>query len=257
MVLSRRQTKTLLLGVFAAIMLTVISSCSENLASSGAQPNSTTPSHGVPRTLTVTGVGKVDIVPNHAILSVSTSCIAKTNSAAREECAIAMTAVFKELSETGIPATNIKTTNFRISEKTAWKDGKSERIGFEVTNSLLVRFDDFSIISGLIDRLVTVGGDALRINSFHYSADDLDEHELAAYKKAVEQAQIKAESLSRSSGVYLGDILTINTVGQTAAPSLRTGAAIMEAGDMGNVDTPLTPGVQTISKTVVIVWEIE
>ena len=54
-----------------------------------------------------------------------------------------------------------------------------------------------------------------------------------------------------------GEILSINTGAQSATPILRTGVAMMEAADMGSAGTPLTPGVQTISKTVVIVWEIE
>mgnify|MGYP001270567183 CR=1 FL=1 len=109
--------------------------------------------------------------PDHAILSVSTSCVATTSSAARDECAIAMTAIFDELAKKRVPQENVKTTNFRIFEKTVWRDGGSERIGFEVSNSLSVRLDDFGIISELLDRLVTVAGDTIRINGFRYGAD--------------------------------------------------------------------------------------
>ena len=250
-------TKALLLSILAVITFTILASCSDNPSLNSAELNNPTQSDSGIRTLAVTGVGEIEITPNHAILSLSTSCTAKTSSIAREECAVSMTAIFDELARRGTPPKNIKTTGFRISEKTAWKDGRSERIGFEISNSISVRLDDFSIISELLDSLVKVAGDTLRINGFRYDADGQDEQALTAYTKAVEEAKTKAESLSRSAGVDLGDILTINTGGQAVTPSLRTGVAMMEAGDMVGTETPLTPGVQTISKTVVIVWEIE
>ena len=250
-------TKALLLSVLAVITFTILVSCSDNPSLSSAELSNPTQSDRGIRTLAVTGVGEIEITPDHAILSVSTSCVATTSSAARDECAVAMTAIFDELAKKEVPQKNIKTTNFRISEKTVWRDGRSERIGFEVSNSLSVRLDDFGIISELLDKLVRVAGDTIRINGFRYDAERHNEHALAAYTKAIEQAKAKAESLSLSSGVSLGDILSINTGSQTATPILRTGVAMMEAADVGNAETPLTPGVQTISKTVVIVWEIE
>ncbi|MBK32447.1 MAG: hypothetical protein CL771_02230 [Chloroflexi bacterium] len=250
-------TRALLLSVLAAITFTILTSCSDNPSRGNAELNNLTQNHSGLRTLAVTGVGEIEIAPDHAILSVSTSCVAKTSSAARDECAVAMTAIFNELAQKEVPQENIKTTNFRISEKTIWKDGRSERIGFEVSNSLSVRLDDFGIISELLDRLVTVAGDTIRINGFRYGADRQNEHALTAYTRAIEHAKAKAKSLSLSSAVSLGDILSINTGGQTATPILRTGVAMLEAADMGSAETPLTPGVQTISKTVVIVWEIE
>ena len=250
-------TKALLLSILAVLTFTILGSCSNNPSLSSAELSNSSQNHSGIRTLAVTGVGEIEIAPDHAILSVSTSCVAKTSSAARDECAVTMTAIFNELAKREVPQENIKTTNFRISEKTVWKDGRSERIGFEVSNSLSVRLDDFSIISELLDKLVGVAGDTIRINGFRYDADRQNEHALTAYSKAIEQAKAKAESLSLSSGVSLGDILSINTGAQTATPLLKTGVAMMEAADMGSAETPLTPGVQTISKTVVIVWEIE
>ena len=254
-----RQTniKALLLSVLAVITFTILASCSDNPSLNSAELNNPTQSDSGIRTLAVTGVGEIEIAPDHAILSVSTSCVATTSSAARDECAIAMTAIFDELAKKRVPQENVKTTNFRIFEKTVWRDGRSERIGFEVSNSLSVRLDDFDIIPELLDKLVRVAGDSIRINGFRYDVDRQNEHALTAYSKAIEQAKAKAESLSLSSGVSLGDILSINTGAQTATPLLKTGVAMMEAADMGSAETPLTPGVQTISKTVVIVWEIE
>ena len=163
-----RQTniKALLLSVLAVITFTILASCSDNPSLNSVELNNPTQSDSGIRTLAVTGVGEIEIAPDHAILSVSTSCVATTSSAARDECAIAMTAIFDELAKKRVPQENIKTTNFRISEKTVWRDGRSERIGFEVSNSISVRLDDFGIIPELLDKLVTVAGDTIRINSF-------------------------------------------------------------------------------------------
>ena len=172
--------KALLLSILAVITLTVLASCSDNPSLNSAELKNPTKSDSGTRTLAVTGVGEIEIAPDHAILSVSTSCVATTSSAARDECAIAMTAIFDELAKKRVPQENVKTTNFRIFEKTVWRDGRSERIGFEVSNSLSVRLDDFGIIPELLDKLVRVAGDSIRINGFRYDADRQNDHALTA-----------------------------------------------------------------------------
>jgi uncharacterized protein YggE len=129
-------------------------------------------------------------------------------------------------------------------------------IGFTADNSFTVRYRDLETAGGLLDGLVGVGADAVRVLGLTLEIDDPTDLLAEARADAVERAAAQAEQLAQSAGVELGDIRTITEV--RPASSREFDEALEFGRFAGDVATsvPIEGGSQEMTVQVEVVYDI-
>ena len=202
----------------------------------------------------VTGVGKVTVVPDIAILNLGVETQATTVAEAQQEAAKAMDAIMKVLSDYQVADTDIKTQYYSIQPVRSWdKDtGKEILIGYRVTDTVTVKVRKIADTGSIIDAVVAAGGDYIRINSIGFTVDNPDAYGAQAREAAMVDAKAKAKQLADQGEVKLGKPTYISESSYSAPIIYRD--QVSEAGSTPT--TPISPGEMEIQLTAQMVYSI-
>jgi hypothetical protein len=206
-----------------------------------------------PRLLTVTGEGDVKAKPDRATLSAGVLTEAKTAAAALAANNGAMNAVFGALKRLGIPDRSIQTSEISVQPQYPNDSRLPRRItGYQVSNTVTVTVDDLGRLGPVLDALVSSGANSL--GDIAFGLRDPKPLEAQAGAAAVHDAMQKADAMARAAGVNLGPIVSIGE-GAVSEP-VPLGRRMPALMAMNGGPTPVAAGVETISATVTISWEI-
>ena len=141
------------------------------------------------------------IEPDLALLNLGVESKAETVEAARAEAAAAMTNIIEVLRARNIADEDIQTRFFNISPEYTFEEvlengrlhSKQVLSGYRVTNNVIVKVRDINILGVTIDEVVQAAGDATRIQSIQFAAEDTSIAQTQAREKAVMDAFAKAE----------------------------------------------------------------
>ena len=197
------------------------------------------------RLITVTGAAKVSAAPDVATISGGVETQGATAAEALAENARAMTAVLDGLSKLGIAAADIQTTRLSLDpvfEQT--DDGRRAPtvIGYTAGNMVSVTVRATAELGAVIDAMGA--GGANRIDGIGFDIADPRALLETARENAVADARAKAETLTRSAGVELGEVLRIDEGARYDSPGpmrarLDLAAAPISAGSV-EVGTEVT-----------------
>lgn len=207
--------------------------------------------------ISVGGQGSVKVQPDLAILSLGVEAQAETVAEARDQAAEGMNGVMAALKNNGVAEKDIQTSRLNIFPVTRWneKEGKEERLGFRVTNTVVAKIRALDKVGPIIDAAVAAGGDVTRVQGISFSVEDPKPSQQQAREKAIADAQAKAEQMARLTGVKLGKPLSISESGGFFPP---VPVAFAErAGVPTAAPTPVSPGEQEVSVNVQILYEID
>lgn len=237
-----------LLGI-AALLALGASACSRDVTVQPATPIEETG-------ISVSGIGRVYVQPDVAVISIGVETTAATVAEARDAAASAGEAVRDAVTAEGVAEEDLQTQSLNIWPQYAYDEGKSPRItGFTVSTFLQVKVRDIDTSSAVLDAAVSAGGDAARVNGIQFTVDNPEEHLNQARAAAMEEARQHAETLARAAGVSLGLPRTISeSSGGSVSPPLLPGGGRDEAGGGG---VPVEPGQQELTLTVSVVFDIE
>jgi len=242
------------IGLVLILAVVGISGCSpEGTTISGGTFNLNSQQEGI----WINGTGKVQAVPDVAIISLGIESQEATVAEAQTKAAEAMDEVMKALSDAGIAEKDIQTQYFNIQRVTRWDSSKEQEtvIGFRVTNMVTAKVRDVEKAGIVIDAVVGAGGDLTRIDSISFTVDDPTEYYAEAREKAVADAQAKAEQLAEAAGVELGTPSYINESTYIPTPVYRS--AVMEDTIAGSyVETSISPGEMEITLNVQLAYNI-
>ena len=208
-------------------------------------------------TVTVGGSAQVNAPTDHAVIRLGISTRAETPSKAQTENNERTEAVMKALTETcGIAEDKIATSYFCIYTLSDWNSVTgAEKVSYQATHDLSVTVDNIDQTGAVIDACVAAGANNIENVSFESSTlkDAYDQ----ALTEAVADAKRKAELLAAASGMKLGEIVSITTVGSGGniydnTFRFETAEAEEDAGG----DTKLAPGTQSTAATVTVTWEL-
>ena len=171
----------------------------------------------------VNGVGTVVTEPDFTNLSLGVEARASTVTVARDQAAVAMTAIVAFLTSNGVAERDIRTQSFNISPQYTFRerleDGlrTNERVltGYQVTNTLSVKVRDLDQTGAILDGVVKAGGDLVRVNGISFSVDDPSPLKVQARELAVQEAMKKAQELATLAGVGLGQLVFISETSST------------------------------------------
>ena len=181
---------------------------------------------GVPRTITVVGVGQVKLVPDVAQINVGAEARAPTVSEAKAEVDRQMAAIVAALTELGIAEKDIQTSHYSIHferdrdpavmrarpEEGPLTEAAPAPIqgGYRVSNMLRVIVRDIEQAGDVLDAVVAAG--ANQVHGVTFTVSDETEWQSVAREKAMADARDRAAELAGLAGVELGEVLTVSEI---------------------------------------------
>jgi hypothetical protein len=195
------------------------------------------------RTITVTGVGSVETVPDRASYSFSVDNPAKTAAAAYAANGPASQKLVDAVRGAGVARPDIQTTATTLSPQTS-DDGQSI-VGYVASTTISALIRDLGDAGTVLD--AAVGAGATGVDGPTLTSSKQDDLYKAALARAVDQAQGKAATLAKAANVTLGDVRSAVEGGSSAMPlpsDAKTGAPALE------------PGTTTVAASVTVTYGI-
>ena len=174
--------------------------------------------YGGDQGIEVSGLGTIATSPDLALITVGVEVEDMTVVKANGRASTVMTAVLAVVRAKGVKDKDIQTRDFSIHpeydyvrSKMDGRDvGRHVLVGHRVSNSVDVKIRDLDSVGGLIDAVVDVGGDDVRIRNIRFTVEDTKSMRTRLRELAVWDAESKAEHLARLSGVNLGRLVYIS-----------------------------------------------
>jgi len=236
------KTKMILFATVAAFAL-VLSACAP-----AASPAAV-------RSISVSGSGTAYLVPDIAYIYVGVHTEKLTASEAVAENNAQTQKMIQALTDFGIDAKDIRTTNFSIWPQDKYDPMSGTPTGekvYSVDNTVFVTVRDLDKLGDLLDTVVTAGANT--VNSIQFDVANKDEALKQARADAVKNAAKQAQELADAAGVKLGDIQSIGFYDSQPYPVFdgKGGGAAVEAAAV-----PIQPGQLTFTVTVNVTYELK
>lgn len=196
------------------------------------------------RTIVVTGAGTATAVPDRASFSFGVTTTGATAKDALSRDSAAATAVIAALKAAGVAASDLQTTGVSLSPQTS-PDG-SKIVGYRASNTVEATAA-LANAGALVDAAVDAGANTVSGPGLDTSAQAALYRD--ALKRAVADAQAKAQALATAGGVRLGAVQSIEEGGSTPTPLPFAKGAAAPA-------TPIEPGTQQIAASVTVTYAI-
>jgi uncharacterized protein YggE len=197
----------------------------------------------------VTGTGRVYASPDIAVLTIGVETRSEDAQNAQQRNAEKMNDVIEALKNDGILEDNIKTISYRLEPVIRYEDGTDIIIGYVAENKMQVKLDVISDAGRIIDLAAAAGANEISLIEFSLSEDRMESYREQAMDAAVKNANLRAETISRSMNVQLIGPLEVNLI-----PSYEPITRVYEAQA---AVTPITPGELEILSTVEVTYQFQ
>jgi len=212
-------------------------------------------------TISISAEAKVKAVPDLATVSLGVLTQGLTPQKAQEENTKRINKIIEFIKEQGIDKEDIATSRFNISPRYNYRSGKSEIVGYQVTQTVIVKVrgadESTETLGKILDGAVSNG--ANQINGVVLSFDNPDELRQQARIKAIEKAKEKAEELTKVAGIKLGKVINISENEGGDIPYPRYGGYELNAKIKGTegVLPNIEQGSQNLVERMTVVFEIK
>lgn len=206
----------------------------------------------------VSGEGKVTVVPNMAVLSLGVIAEASTVLAAQSQANSVMESLSKQLKDLGVADADIKTSGYNIYpqyEQITFDKQQPRISGYQINISLEVNVKNLEILNSVIDTATLTGVN--QVVGIQLTVDDKTKKDLQKQVQeiAISDAKEKAESLASAAGVTLGRVINIQESRQLPSPVLFRGeldATMAKA----NPPTQIELGSTDLITQVILYYEV-
>ena len=221
-------------------------------------------------TITLTGHGEVQAVPDIATVYFTISKDAKTVKDAQALVAGIEKKAIDFLKTSNVDEKDIKAANASFYPKYEYRydtrvvpctefscppnNGKNVIIGYTASESITVKVRNTDDVGKIMQGLGTLGVSDL--NGPNFSIDDEDDLKMEARKKAIDDAKAKAKVLAKDLDVRLGKVVDFSEAGG-AMPMYYGKAEMDSAVTSMPVPAQIPKGENTISSDVTITYEIK
>ncbi len=205
--------------------------------------------------IVIEGTGKITAKPDVALISIGVITDKSTVAVAQKENTDKMNAIIKSLKEKfKIAEEDLQTSQYSISPKYDWTNGRQRIIGYIVSQSISIKVRDFEKIG---DVLAEAGGlGANSVSGPQFAIDDPEVYRAQAREKAIQQAKEKAESLAKQAGITLGPIVNFSENGNSPSADYAMSLGMGGSNEIMKVAPAIESGSQDISVVVTISYEI-
>ena len=243
----------LAVGVVVMMVLVSLAGCSAGgVSAATTQPISVDISNQQTG-IWVNGEGKITVTPDLATITLGVSSQTTTVAEAQSNAATAMDKVMKALADNGVGKVDIQTAYYNIQQVTRWDDKTQTQtvIGYNVSNSVIVKLRDMTKVGETIDAVTAAGGDFTRINGINFSVEKPEKSYQQVRELAMQDARSKAEQIATLSGVTLGKPTYVSdnnnspiSYAPTFAKSDSAGAGIVPTTAISAGEMDITLNVQ-------------
>jgi len=238
--------RTLGAGALGALIVAVAVLALRPGTVAGAPATDTTPAQ---HTITVSGSGKVTIVPDVARINLGVTINKSTVKAAREAGAQAMTDIIAAVRSLGVAEADIQTTNISLSPQ--YGTGTAPKIvGYQISEQIMVTVRDLDKAGDVVD--AAAGKGANTVNGISFESGDPVKAQNDARAAAVAAARISAQAMAAAGNVSLGGVISITD----ASPSFPVWYGGARGGAISDLSTPVEPGTQDLTATVTVIFSI-
>ena len=159
---------------------------------------------------------------------------------------------------TCISPRGLQTVGIRIQEEFDWTEQGQVSNGFRYENRLTIAIRGTGFAGGLVDLVITSGGDNVRFEGLDFTVSRRAEFERLALLDAIDDARATAQAIADHMGYEIVRIvrMTPGTPFDPYGESERFAAAEVALDDSGSVPTPVFGGAETVTSRVTIVFEI-
>lgn len=241
------KTKSILIAAVFVLAL-VLSAC---------QPATVNQAAPIPqRTLSVDGTGTAYLTPDIASVYLGVHTEKLTAAEAVEENNAQTQTVIQALTDFGVDAKDIRTTNFSIWPMDKYDPVSGQPSGektYAVDNTVYVTVRDLETLGDLLDTVIQAGANT--VQSIQFDVADKDTALGTARTDAVKDASTKAQELAAAAGVELGELQSMNYGSVPSYPVFDGrggGGAAAEAAAV-----PIQPGQLTFTVTVNVTYAIK
>lgn len=205
-------------------------------------------------TVSVTGTGKVQLVPDRFTFNVGVQTMGNTVDEAVTENNRRVAAIVAALKKAGAADKDIQTSNFNIYPQQDYQEGRLPRIlGYQVSNSVTVRSEKIDQAGKLLG--VAIGAGVNTSSGLQFMVSNPASGRERGLKSAFDDARAKATLLAQAAGRSLGRAIVISEgVQQYPQPQPMMRMA-MEA-KVANQDVPVEAGTEELSFTVSVTFEL-
>ena len=224
------------------------------------------------RTITLSGHGEVQAVPDIANIYFSITKEAKTAKEAQDAVAKIENDAILSLTENKVESKDIKTENASFNPKYEWQSevgmrlpcnewgcppsyGKSVIVGYEASESITVKVRNIDDVGVIMQDLGTV--EVTNLSGPDFSIDDEDALKTEARRLAIMEAKEKAGVLADDLGVRLGKITSFSEGAGGFYPVFGKEMLMSADGASSTPRAQLPTGEQTINSAVTITYEIK
>jgi hypothetical protein len=210
--------------------------------------------HRPPRSISVTGEGRVSVAPDSASFTVGVEATAKTVGAATAEVNTKMKAVLDAVAHAGVPAKDVRTVRYDVTIDRPWKDGKQQPIaGYRVSTAADVKVRELPKLGKILDAVTAAGSNQLQ--SLRMERLDPKPQQLEALALAYAAAREKAKAIAIAAGVELGDFLSVSEGGVSPRPMVMPVMARSMAAD--SAPAPVAEGELEYGARVEVVFGVK
>lgn len=204
-------------------------------------------------TFSVSGEGKVTMVPDIAVVDVGVSSTNSTVVRAQQELNTKINAVSSAIKKLGIDEKDIKTSYYSI-QPTYDYTGSTQRItGYQASSNLTIKVKNIDNVNAVVD--ASTGQGANQIGGVSFDVDDKTKAENQAREQAVSDAKSKAEAAARAAGFKLGRVINYSEGGGAGPrPLMYDKMAAMEVAE--GAPTQVEPGSADLTVSVTLSYEI-
>jgi uncharacterized protein YggE len=240
----------LAVGIIAGPALGAATNPQPRYAAAVSATDSAPPEH----TISVTGSGKVTVVPDLATIRLGVVIERNTAKAARQAAAEAMTNVVAAIKALGIDERDIATSSISLQPVYDYSNnGDKPRIrGYQLQNAVTVTVRDLDKLGDVLDNSVVSG--ATSVDGITFDVADRAAAEQKAREAAVTDARAKADTLAKGVGVSISGVASMSETVSTPMWYGREMAAGALAADAAQ--TPVMAGTTDVTIDVQVTFLI-
>ena len=246
----------LVLGTALAVLVLAVSAWGCGSFSSGTTSGNQSSGSQQNTGIWVTGVGKVTVTPDVAVVSLGVQAQASTVADAQQQASTAMAKVMAALKANSVADKDIATQYYNITPVYSYdsKTGKQTLEGYSVSNTVNAKVRNVGNAGVVIDAVAAAGGDYTRINSVTLTVDQPEQYNTQARQAAMTDASNRATQLAKLSGVKLGKATYINESLNSSSQTIYYDSGAKATPSV--TPTPIIPGETDITLTVQVVYSI-
>jgi uncharacterized protein YggE len=203
---------------------------------------------------TVSGEGKVTVIPDTGIVNLGMTVNKSTVKAAQTEANTVINNISKNIKDLGIESKDIRTSGYNIYPQYDYQGSVNRITGYQINISLTVTVRDIDKINTVIDSATSLGANS--VGGIQLTVDEDRQKELLqeARKKAVDDAKNKAQNLASAAGITLGKIINIQESSGGYPRPMMAYDKVSAAG-LGGGGTEIEVGSTDISTSVTLSYE--